>query len=157
MWHRGYRKPLIYFGKSAFKTLHLTTKAVRCYPGSMGGKISALVLLLVSSNLWAAKLWNPTVEFSSRAIRFAPAKAHTLVGQAKLEILETEGCEAKIQSSNLLQFSETCQFLRGYYSYPVKVEGTEHKATVFSEFLLRQTNPKSYLRMINSPTFIFEG
>ena len=123
----------------------------------MGGKISALVLFLVSSNVWAAKLWNPTVEFSSRSIRFAPAKVHTLVGQAKLEILETEGCDAKIQSSNLLQFSETCQFLRGYYSYPVKVEGTEHKATVFSEFLLKQTSSKSYLRMTNSPTFIFEG
>jgi len=122
------------------------------------GKLSLFLgCLFVSSNLWAAKIWNPKIEFSNRSIHFAPAKAHMVAGQARVEIVESEGCEAKVQSANLVQFSESCDFIRGIYTYPVKVQGQEQKATVFSEFMLRQLGPKSYFRLVNSPTVIFEG
>lgn len=113
--------------------------------------------LVFSINLFGANLWNPKVNFSGRSIHFLPAKTHSLVGQAKVEIAESEGCEAKVQSSNLINLPENCEFLRGYYSYSVKVHGTEHNATIFSEFFLKQTGINSYIRMVNSPTVVFEG
>lgn len=123
----------------------------------MGNKILALVLVGFPLNLLASKPWTPTIDFRSQSIIFNPAKGHPSVSQAKIEVIETEGCDVKIQSSNALQMPNSCEFLRGYYRYSYQPIGFERRVSVLSEFLVRQTSPKSYIRLTNSPVFIYEG
>jgi hypothetical protein len=123
----------------------------------MGNKILALVLVSVPLNLWGSKPWTPKIEFRPKSISFSPAKGHPLASQAKIEVIETEDCDAKIQSANLLQVSDNCEFLRGYYRYSYQPIGSEKRVSVLSEFFVRQTSSKSYIRLTNSPVYIFEG
>lgn len=122
------------------------------------GFIGVIVTLGLAGNLWAiSKPWVPMIEVGAKTISVAPAKMHLSPFNAQLEIKEAEGCEAKVQSSKMIQFSDSCEFLRGIYHYSVRADGTENPYEVYSEFMLHQVNAKSRAVLINSPVVVLSG
>jgi len=120
-----------------------------------------LVLVLgmgLTATLWAAnKPWAPRVEVTGRVITVAPAKFHLIPFEPKLEIAESEGCDAKVVSANSIHVSESCEFLRGVYQYSFRQPGNDNNLKVYSEFLLHQGNSKSRVYLVNSPVVVQEG
>jgi hypothetical protein len=109
-------------------------------------------------SLWAAnKPWAPKIEVSGKFITVAPAKVHLSPSELKLEIAESEGCEAKVVSPQSIQVSEPCEFLRGVYQYAFRQPGNDNKLKVYSEFSLHQGSSKSRVYLVNSPVIFQEG
>ena len=94
--------------------------------------------------------------FGERTVTVSPAKFHLSPSKAKLEIVESEGCEAKLQSPLIIQLAESCEFLRGVYQYSFRQPGSESSLKVYSEFVLHQNGIKSRSYILNSPIIIHE-
>jgi len=116
-----------------------------------------LVIFQLSPVLYAANPWSPTIDLGSRTITVNPSKLHSTLSKSKLEIVETEGCEAKVQSSSVVQFGEGCDFLRGVYQYSFRQPGSDRSLRLYSEFFLHQKGSKSRVFLVNSPIVIHEG
>jgi len=112
---------------------------------------------IFSSASWAANPWGPAIEFAGRSITASPAKLHLNPAKLKLEIVESEGCDAKLTASSTIQFGESCEFLRGLYQYSFKQPGSDRTLRLYSEFLLHQRNSKSRAFIINSPIIFSES
>jgi hypothetical protein len=120
-------------------------------------RVIGLGLVVSLTGYGVNKPWAPSIEFGVKNIFLSPAKSHENPFNVKIEILESEGCEAKVQSSHSVQFSESCEFVRGLYEYSFRQSGTENKFKIYSEFLLHQSSPKSRTYLINSPIVVAEG
>lgn len=116
-----------------------------------------LCLQLVSATVLASNPWSPVIELGSRGITASPAKLHLSPSKSKLDIVEVEGCDAKVQSSSVVQFGEGCDFLRGVYQYSFKAPGDDKLLRIYSEFFLHQNSIKSRVFLVNSPVVIYEG
>lgn len=118
----------------------------------MRNLVLGIFFFLFSSHGVAAKPWSPRISLGTHGIQFLPAKLHLSPFETKVEILESEACEAKVQSSSSVMLSENCEFLRGVYQYSFKRPGSETVLSVFSEFLVRRGGVKSYVFLVNTPT-----
>ncbi|NBX68471.1 MAG: hypothetical protein EBR01_05855 [Proteobacteria bacterium] len=112
---------------------------------------------LLGAKILASNPWSPIIELGARGITVGPAKLHLAPSKAKLDIVEVEGCDAKVQSSSAVQFGDRCNFLRGVYQYSFKQPGDDRSLRVYSEFFLHYNSSKSTTFLVNSPIVVHEG
>lgn len=153
----GFVRLRVCSGKEFLNTLRLTDRCSRCYRERMTSLFFFFWVAIFSSVSWGVNPWGPAIEFGVGTITASPAKLHLNPAKLKLEIVESEGCEAKLKASSTIHFGESCEFLRGLYQYSFKQPGSDRPLRLYSEFLLHQRNSKSRAFIINSPIIVSES